>query len=226
MPKLDKLYVGDGDEDLPRMTYHESHDWMMEDLEAAITMLPDAWDDNNTGRPNKIAAMALKSMAQLYDASPLMQNGLDKIEVLPYDKDRLVLAAKSAQQAIDYMLAHPETDNYLMSGPDHPDEEYKNIFYFTNPPYMLPEYIWYNRSRVNDATRAINGLWLPMQYTNKTGNEAAAINAPTQNMVDMYEKKVMMNYYPISDPKAGYSDEEPYKARDPRFYNNILYSGC
>lgn len=57
---------------------------------------------------------------------------------------------------------------------------------------MLPEYIWYNRSRVNDATRAINGLWLPMQYTNKTGNEAAAINAPTQNMVDMYEKKVMM----------------------------------
>lgn len=128
MPKLDKLYVGDGDEDLPRMTYHESHDWMMEDLEAAITMLPDAWDDNNTGRPNKIAAMALKSMAQLYDASPLMQNGLDKIEVLPYDKDRLVLAAKSAQQAIDYMLAHPETDNYLMSGPDHPDEEYKNIW--------------------------------------------------------------------------------------------------
>lgn len=226
MPKLDKLYVGDGDEDLPRMTYHESHDWMMEDLEAAITMLPDAWDDNNTGRPNKIAAMALKSMAQLYDASPLMQNGLDKIEVLPYDKDRLVLAAKSAQQAIDYMLAHPETDNYLMSGPDHPEEEYKNIFYFTNPPYMIPEYIWYNRSGVNDATRAINGLWLPMQYTNKTGNEAAAINAPTQNMVDMYEKKGDDgNYYPISDPKAGYSDEEPYKARDPRFYNNILYSG-
>lgn len=226
MPKLDKLYVGDGDEDLPRMTYHESHDWMMEDLEAAITMLPDAWDENNTGRPNKIAAMALKSMAQLYDASPLMQNGLDKIEVLPYDKERLVLAAKSAQRTIDYMIAHPETDNYLMSGPVHPEEEYKNLFYFTNPPFMIPEYIWYNRSRVTDATRAINGLWLPMQYTNKSGNEAAAINAPTQNMVDMYEKQGLDgNFYPITDSKAGYSDVDPYAERDPRFYNNILYSG-
>ena len=59
MPIFDQLFVGDGDEDLPRKTYHESHAWMMTDIEKAISMLPDVWDDNNTGRPNKIAAMAL-----------------------------------------------------------------------------------------------------------------------------------------------------------------------
>ena len=42
-------------------------------------MLPDVWDDNNTGRPNKIAAMAFKSMSQLYDASPLMHNDLASV---------------------------------------------------------------------------------------------------------------------------------------------------
>lgn len=33
---------------------------VMTDIEKAISVLPDVWDDNNTGRPNKIAAMAFK----------------------------------------------------------------------------------------------------------------------------------------------------------------------
>ena len=41
MPIFDQLFVGDGDEDLPRKTYHESHAWMMTDIEKAISMLPD-----------------------------------------------------------------------------------------------------------------------------------------------------------------------------------------
>ena len=32
---LISLFVGDGDEDLPRKTYHESHAWMMTDIEKA-----------------------------------------------------------------------------------------------------------------------------------------------------------------------------------------------
>src|SRR5690606_1679832 len=97
MPIFDKAFAG-GDEDIPRVTYHESHAWMMTDIEAAISLLPEAWDDANTGRPTKLAAMAFKSMAQLYDASPLMQNDLTATTVKGYDIERAKKAAQSATE--------------------------------------------------------------------------------------------------------------------------------
>ena len=230
MPLFDKLFAGDGDEDLPRKTYHESHDWMMTDIEKAITMLPDMWDDNNIGRPNKIAAMAFKSMAQLYDASPLMQNDLNSVQVLDYDKDRARLAAKSANDVLKYIDNHSEFGYRLMS-----KDEYKNIFYWQVPPYVQPEYLWYNRKQntpggnynSNEAfTRYARAFWLASEYAQGTGNDAVAYNAPTQNMVDLYEKQGEDGlYYPITHSKANYDAQNPYDKRDPRFYNNILYPG-
>lgn len=230
MPVFDQLFVGDGDEDLPRKTYHESHDWMMTDIEKAVTMLPDVWDDNNTGRPNKVAAMAFKSMAQLYDASPLMQNDLASVQVMGYDKERAKLATKFANDVLKYIKNHPETENRLMS-----KEEYTNIFYWKVPPYTQPEYLWYNRKQntpganynANEGfTRYVRAFWLSSEYAQGTGNDAASYNAPTQNMVDLYEKEGDDGlYYPIAHPNAKYDAQKPYEKRDPRFYNNILYPG-
>lgn len=223
MPILDQLFSGDGSEDLPRKTYHESHDWMMTDIEQAISMLPDEWDDNNTGRPNKVAAMAFKSMAQLYDASPLMQNDLTQTVVLDYDRERAKLAAQSAWAVIDYVN---KSSNYGLM----PADEYKHIFYWTIPPYTQPEYLWYNRTQDAPGSynfkRYIRSFWLPSEFSQGTGNDAVVYNAPTQNMVDLYEKKGSDgNYYPIDDPRAGYDPQDPYTDRDPRFYNNILCPG-
>lgn len=222
MPIFDELYVGDGDEDLPRKTYHESHDWMMTDIEKAIFMLPKVWDDNNVGRPNKIAAMAFKSMAQLYDASPLMQNDLSSVQVREYDKTRASVAAKSAMDVLDYIEKNSDVGCYLMSG-----DSYNHIFYWTAPPFMQPEFLWYNRVNIyNNTSRYIRAFWLPGEYAGGTGNDAVAYNAPTQNMVDLYEKKGNDGfYYPITHNKANYDDQHPYENRDPRFYNNILYAG-
>lgn len=221
MPVFDQLFVGDGDEDLPRQTYHESHDWMMTDIEKAIAMLPDAWDTNNVGRTNKVAAMAFKSMAQLYDASPLMQNDLLSIQVKTYDKERAKLAAQSAADVLKYIDEHAEVGCRLMTG-----EEYTNIFYWTTPPFRQPEFLWYNRQKAGDITRYMRAFWLPGELASGTGNDAVAYNAPTQNMVDLYEKKGADGlFYPITHPKAGYNLQKPYLDRDPRFYNNILYPG-
>lgn len=226
MPKLDKMIIGDGDDDLPRMTYHESHDWMMEDIEKAIVMLPDAWDEDNTGRANKIAAMAFKSMAQLYDASPLMQNGLEETKVMDYDMERAKTAAISAQAVLDYMETHTECGNYLMCTKGIESETYQHLFYWTAPPFTQPEYLWYNRKTSSNVSYTINSFWLTNQYSAKTGEDAVAVCAPTQNMVDLFEKKGDDgNYYPIDNSKSGYSINDPYKDRDPRFNNNILYCG-
>lgn len=230
MPLLDQLFVGDGTEDLPRKTYHESHDWMVADLDKAIGMLPDEWDDNNTGRPTKLAAMAVKSMAQLYDASPLMQNDLTKTEVKEYDEERAKIAAQSAYKVIEY-IENPSQTQYKLMGADEQDQDkkleiYKNIFYWPAPPYTQPEYIWYNRKKANDFKRYIVSLWLPSELSGKTGADAVPYNAPTQNMVNMFELKQSGIYRPIEDYVAHYNgSKDPFKKLDPRFNNNILYPG-
>lgn len=222
MPILDKVLIGTGDEDIPRVSYHESHDWMMGDLEKAVAMLPDRWDENNLGRATKVAAMAVRSMARLYDASPLMQNGLRSVSVCGYDTSRAAQAARSAMEVLDYLEDHPELGYRLMSA-----EEYPSIFYWSAPPYTQPEFLWFNRKTATSISRYMRSFWLPSQYAKGTGNDAVMFQAPTQNIVDMFEKKgADGRYYPISDPRSGYRlDDSPFRGRDPRFYNNILVPG-
>lgn len=226
MPIFDEVFVGDGDEDIPRKTYHESHDWMMSDIEKAIAMLPDKWNDDNNGRATKVAAMAFKSVAQLYDASPLMQNDLTSIQIKGYDKARAAIAAKSASDVLKYIDDNSSLGYKFM---DKDNYNYYNIFYWSAPPYTQPEYLWYNRTiptAANQFARYIRSFWLPAEYAQGTGNDAVPFNAPTHNMVDLYEKKGADGvYYPISDPKANYDLQDLFKDRDPRFYNNILVPG-
>lgn len=235
MPILDQAFIGDGSEDLPRKTYHESSDWMVSDLDKAIELLPDQWDTNNTGRATKLAAMALKSMAQLYDASPLMQNDLTKTVVMDYDQERAKIAAQSAYKVIKY-IENEGSQWYELTGSDIPMEDleakaeaYKHIFYWSAPPFTQKEYIWYNRTQDDlnsyNYSRYIRSFWLPSEWSKGTGNDAVVYNAPTQNMVDLFEKQSGGVYYPKDDPNANYNPQSPYTDRDPRFTNNILYPG-
>ena len=45
---------------------------------------------------------------------------------------------------------------------------------------------------------------------------------PTQDLVDAYP---MANGLPITYPGSGYDSDNPYKNRDPRFYESIIYDG-
>lgn len=171
---------------------------MVTDLDKAIDMLPEEWDEKNTGRPTMLAAMAVKSMAQLYDASPLMQNDLNTIEVKDYDANRAKLAAQSAYKVIEYIENNSQTQ-YKLMGYDEQDLDkkkqiYKNIFYWPAPPYTQPEYIWYNRIQDGQSTfnydRYLRSFWMPYELTGgNVGNDQIVYNAPTQNMVEMFEKK-------------------------------------
>lgn len=220
MPLYDKLLTPADNLDEARKTYLESSDWMVTNLDSAIRYLPTEWDESNYGRPNRISAMALKSMAQLYAASPLMQNGLDKIENNGYNKERAKIAAISAQATLDSINVHP----YFKLTPT---EQYRNIFLIPQPNnFAQPEYLWYNRTYPGNISAFLRSLWISQPFDNKTGTEGAQYSAPTQNMVDLFEKKGSDGkYYPITDPKSGYSLQNPYVDRDPRFTNDILVPG-
>lgn len=225
MPLIDKVFLG-ADDDIPRLTYHESSEWMIGDLDQAISMLPDRWDDMHYTRPTKLAAMALKSWALLYDASPLMQNDLSQTVVKDYDKERAVKAAKAAWEAIVYMNNNQTTGVRLAT-----KEEYMNTFWYPENEQRRVEHIWMSRHRHSNATwrsNTIRAYWLYGDMTGQTGAESMSMACPTLNVINLYERKGADGiYYPIDDPRSGYKFEDgvAFVDRDPRFYNNILIPG-
>ena len=81
MMYVDTVFSPSDDMKLPRLSYHESVEKIVADLDKAIPLLPKDWDDTgpgsqrigaNTGRITKGAALAYKQETLLYAASPLM----------------------------------------------------------------------------------------------------------------------------------------------------------
>src|SRR5690606_33209642 len=105
MPLLDKAFKPDDELDLPRLTYSESSEWLIADLDRAIELLPDVWSQNEYGRASKGAAYAVKSMAALYAASPLMQNDLSSVRYLDYSPEWSKKAARYAHETLSYIDA-------------------------------------------------------------------------------------------------------------------------
>lgn len=225
MPLIDRVFEGD-DDDIPRKTYHESSAWMVSDIDQAIAMLPDVWPDMQYGRPTKLAAMAFKGMALLYDASPLMQNDLNSVQVQEYDRERAKTAAQAIWAAIEYMKSHEAVTGVRLAT----REEYTNTFWFPDTNLKRPEHIWSRRfiPGTTNRSKTVRAFWLYPELATGTGSEAFAMSCPTLNAVSMYERKGADGvYYPIEDARSGYSfdPEHAFTDRDPRFYNNILLPG-
>lgn len=68
---IDQDYLPTDDIDLPRSTYDECVQFILGDLEQAVSLLPLEHDQANYGRPTIGAARALKARLLLYYASPL-----------------------------------------------------------------------------------------------------------------------------------------------------------
>jgi hypothetical protein len=224
MPIFDVLWNAADNFDVPRLTYQESNEWMQTDLDKAIEYLPVSWPDEEHGRPDRISALALKTMTQVYAASPLMQNDLNAIADNGYSTSLAAKAAKTAQQTISAIESH---SYYRLMD----QSEYRSIQLMPNSnQFAQPEHLWFTRWHPDNWSAFVRAQWLTYPYDDKAGAEGIPYNAPTQNAVDMYERKGSDgNYYPISDPRSGYDAvkySDPYTDRDPRLENNILWPGA
>ncbi|MCG8319881.1 MAG: RagB/SusD family nutrient uptake outer membrane protein [Cytophagales bacterium] len=221
MPIFDRTYSSDENLDFERLPYHVSHEFVVANMDSAFKYLPHVWNDLEYGRATKGAALAVKSMAALYDASPLMQNGLSSVEVRDYDIERCKVAARYAQEVLDYIAGNAGGAPFrLMDG-----SEYQNIFYHEFV-FASDESLWYNMDAGSrDQTRGLRVNYIPQRYAAGTGNDAASFTGPTQNMVDKFEVINNGLAYPIDHPQSGYDPQNPYENRDPRFYNNVIVPG-
>lgn len=192
---------------LPRNSYDECIAFVVKELDQAAGELPLSYDAKNKGRVTKGAALAIKSRALLYRASPLNNPS--------GDQNKWKAAADAAKAVIDL-------GQYALFS------DYKGIFLQANQ--YNSEVIW---CRPFDHINNYEGVYIELSLYPNGYNGYGQIH-PLQNVVDDYEMKngeIPVTGYtdegkPIVNPKSGYDPQNPYVDRDPRFYATVLYDGA
>jgi hypothetical protein len=216
-PIMDEVFATDFDFNTVRPTYLESSDFMVADLDRAIQLLPVQWNSQNMGRVTKSSARALKSMALLYAASPLMNPQLNPYgsNSKTYNIQYAEKAAKAAGEAINGLAAG---GNGMFSFDEYSENWYSRSSGFPKEALVQPPL-----SKIASNSAHQGGIgWYQPQFQGGWAVEAQ----PTQNAVDRFET---ITGYDINDPDAqtlgGYDPANPYENRDPRLRHSINVHG-
>ncbi|MEX0986102.1 MAG: RagB/SusD family nutrient uptake outer membrane protein [Bacteroidales bacterium] len=231
IPYADKVFAADENLDMPRLTFQETVERIVEDLDRAAELLPENWDMTsvgssrtgfNMGRATKGAALAYKAKTLLFAGSPLMVH--DAGGAYQFDTDYMVRAANAAWEVIK--LADNGVYDLV------PFEEYEELFARmdgTTP--WTTETIWANVP--NKSSSYNNGIGTPYGvgmmgnrlgrlYTPARFGGNDICETPVQDLVDKYE---MSNGLHIDEPGSGYDPMDPWSNRDPRFRQFIYVDG-
>jgi hypothetical protein len=228
LPYIDKVLPGDERLTLPRLNYQQCAEKAAADFRAAADVLPVNWDNTTVGkrtlgkndlRINKIMALAYLGKDQLWAASPLMNK--ESTGSSTYNTDLSKKAATAFAELLT--LCENGTAAYKLL----PFDKYYSNFYTYGQNWQIP-----------GGTEAIfrgpyyganNSNWgTSKQYQPAPELEGGDVKfLPTANYVAYYG---MANGEPIADQTkadavSGYDPNYPWKGRDPRFYNDIVYDG-
>ncbi|MBA9076113.1 RagB/SusD family nutrient uptake outer membrane protein [Rufibacter quisquiliarum] len=159
VPIIDKPYGIYEPINLPRASYEEVVDFILQDLDEAEVGLPEEYPVSDYGRATKGAAMALRSRVLLYAASPLHNAAHDKTKW-----EAAAAAAKGVMDLKKYSL----------------QETYADILNKAQSPEYIMIKIRGPRSRT--------GYLIDFLMSPGSGGAQGQFN-PTQNHVDLYEMK-------------------------------------
>ena len=180
----------------PRETALKTFELIDKELDEIKDDLPPRRSGSDLGRASKGAILTLKGWVELFHASELRNPGKDK--------KRWEAAAATLKDVIDLQVYHlqPTILDLWTEATNNNDEV---IFDF-------------QMSKQNGGRR--EGLFGPVFV--KGVQSSWGNMQPTQELVDDY---CMANGLPITDPASGYNKNNPYKNREKRFYQSILYDG-
>ena len=211
VPLVKTVLTLDDDYRIPRSTYDQVAQFILDELDIAEGLLPDEWTTEDFGRATKAWCKALRTRVLLYWASPL-NNPTN-------DVARWQAAAAAAKDCIDYC----ETNHYHELSKD-----WQNIFVRTYPQSNKEVIIF---SRATTYTHTFNNKLINYeQATPGDGFWGYGSNGPTQNFVDRFP---VITYDALGTTAIGTEDfdwsnadhvNNIYKNRDPRFYYTVLYN--
>lgn len=222
LPYVDSVLPSDEPLTLPRESYQENAEKMAADFLRAADLLPVNWDDteigrrtsgNNELRVNKIWALSMAGKTYLYAGSPLMANGINGPRT--YDAEMSNKAAEVLGRVLN-MVESGETQYSLVDF-----ENYSSLFYTMQQNWLMPGG---TEAIVRSPTYGPDSYWRQMNsYQPSAMAEGDGIVlAPAANYVNYYG---MANGLPLDDPDSGFDPTHPWRDRDPRFYNDIIFDG-
>ena len=216
VPLIDNVVnIGD-DYNVPRNTYEETIDFIVKDLDDAIS------DDRLKNQTDKTratvgAVLALKSRVLLYAASELYHNsavtaGYADPALVSYiggDRTALYQAAKDAAQAVmdlsEYSLYNLHAD---------PAENFQKLFLEMSSDEQI---FIYQMDKLQ--TYYYGTDWIAWVYGTPSYG-GWGLNQITGNLADAFENA---DGTPFSFEAQ---KDDPYSNRDPRFHASILYNGA
>jgi hypothetical protein len=227
LPYIDRVLPADEVFKLPRLSYQECAEKAAKDFREAADLLPINWDNTAAGRTtqgknelriNKIMALGYLGKNYLWAASPLMNFESKKSKT--YDVELSKKAAAAFAELLN-LTESGQTQYKLLTF-----AKYFNNFYTFGQQWQLPggtEAIF--RGPYWGAHSSTYGT--AKQYTPSIIEGDNIVFSPTANYVNYYG---MANGMPIpnssqADAASGYDPQYPWKGRDPRFYNDIVFDG-
>jgi hypothetical protein len=222
LPYIDYVLPSDEKLTLPRMTYKECAEKIAADFRKAADLLPINWDDTEIGRRtsgqnalrvNKIWALGFLGKNLLWAGSPLMANGVNGPRT--YDADLCKRAADAFGELLN-LVESGQTQYSLVSF-----ENYSSLFYTNHQSWLMPGG---TEAIMRSPTYGPDSYWRQANsyQVQAMANGDNIVLCPTANYVNYYG---MANGLPLNDPESGFDPTHPWKNRDPRFYNDILYDG-
>lgn len=191
---------------LVRTPYKEVLNFVVEECDAIMNKIPVDYTklgsmalpgNQENGRANRLAVLALKARTLLYAASPLFN---------PENKKELWYeAAKANQAVIDSCAKH----NVSLG-------KYTDIWGTEN--WSGKEAIFVRRLTESSGSNTLESRNFPIGI--EGGNSG---NCPTQTLVDAYQMKATGKFW--DEPNSGYNPSNPYEGRDPRFDMTIVKNG-
>lgn len=204
IPLLKESCTIDEANNLKKSSFIDVINFIADECASIANELPVDHNDymKETGRVTKGAALALRSRALLYAASPLFNP--ENLE------SRWEAAAKAAYDVIS-MNAY--SLDYIENDPLYSDKGGNEI--------LKSKQLIFER-RATSMTNTFEARNEPMGYEGAKGG-----NTPTQNLVDAYEMKTSepFDWNNPSHVSNMYYDVNGKETRDPRLYLNVLTNG-
>lgn len=232
MPYLTKALVQGDQFDIPRLSRYETCVKIAQDFDTAYVYFKKAGimrrdadlqlSNPKQFRPGGVAALALKSRALLYAASP--QN--NKNGVSDWQD-----AAKACWTAIDTAKFYGFAMQTAANASGNLKQAYKNNFMNVGRTNEQLWSYWANSNNPKGGNYSI-GLTTVQSMTNAVfAQQATAMSGenPTQNLVDRFETRWGDPLTTAADRAAAttlghYNEQDPYANRDPRFTWGIIYN--
>lgn len=193
----DQVFELNGDYSASRDSYDDCVDFICDELDEAIDLLPDRQTGDNLGKASANAARALKSRVLLYAASPLNN---------PNDDITKWERAADAAEAL------------LNSGYEL-NSDYQGTFLSNNNEIIFARYFTQSNYHQTHLYNGRNG-------DHGQGGNVPSQNLVNDYEMANGELPFLDVAQTVINPLSGYDPATPYANRDPRFYASILYDGA